>query len=80
MATIEIDQNTITFGSTGDEASLSRCNGNGEDVNSDGLLDLVCHFTTTLTGLGLGDTEGVLKGETWSGMNIHGTDSVNIVK
>ncbi len=56
LATTEIDQTTITFGKTGDEASLSKCNGNGEDVNSDGILDLVCHFSTRLTGFAAGDT------------------------
>ena len=80
LAATEIDQNSITFGKTGDEASLSRCNGNGEDVNADGILDLLCHFTTALTGLGVGDTQGILKGKTWSGMNIQGSDLVNVVK
>ena len=79
-ATTEIDQRTITFGKTGDEASLSKCNGNGEDVDSDGILDLVCHFSTRLTGFAKGDTLGVLEGKTWTGMNIQGSDSVNVVK
>lgn len=67
------------FGRTGDEPSLAFCNANGEDVNVDGLLDLVCHFHTQTAAFQLGDTQGVLKGQTVAGTPITGTDSVRIV-
>lgn len=49
-----------------------------EDVNNDGLDDLVCHFDTRATGFQVGDTEGILKGLTVTGMPIEGSDSVRI--
>jgi probable HAF family extracellular repeat protein len=74
----QIDVDSLTFGSTGDEASLAFCNRKGEDINGDGLKDLVCHFYTQDTGFKCGDTEGVLKGETIDGRSIEGIDSVRI--
>lgn len=41
---------------------------------------MVCHFNTQATGFLLGDTQGVLKGETLSGAPIKGMDSVRIVR
>ena len=58
-----VDQSNLLFGRTGDEDSLDFCSG-AEDVNGDGLLDLVCHFTTELTGFQRGDTQGILKAYT----------------
>jgi cell wall-associated NlpC family hydrolase len=73
----QIDQTSLTFGRTGDEASLASCH--TEDVNSDGLVDLVCHFNTQSTGFLSGDTVGVLKSKTIDATPVRGTDSVNIV-
>ncbi len=70
---------SLTFGRTGNELSLAFCNPGGEDVNGDGLLDLVCHFDTPKTGFQTGDTVGVLKGKTVTGTPIKGTDSIRIV-
>jgi hypothetical protein len=58
----------LTFGHTGDEQSLAFCNQTPEDVNGDGLPDLVCHFYTQKTGLQTGDTEALLKGSTTTGV------------
>jgi probable HAF family extracellular repeat protein len=74
----QIDLNSLTFGRTGDERSLAFCHAS-EDVNRDGLQDLLCHFYTEDTGFQCSDTEGILKGETKDGMPIQGSDSVNIV-
>ena len=75
-----VDQTNLLFGRTGDEDSLDFCSG-AEDVNGDGLLDLVCHFTTGLTGFQKGDTQGILKAYTTdlSPVFILGRDSVRIV-
>lgn len=75
----EVDGTSLTFGRTGDELSLAFCGSTPEDVNSDGLLDVVCHFETGAAGFLLGDTQGVLKGKTLGGIPIKGTDSVRIV-
>ena len=77
----QVDQNSLTFGSTGDEPSLAFCDPEGEDVNGDDLKDLVCHFYTKDTEFLCGDTEGVLNGTTTDGtpIAIEGRDSVRIV-
>jgi len=50
-----------------------------EDVNGDGLLDLVVHVSTEELQLSSEDTEATLQGETYGGEYIKGTDSVCIV-
>jgi hypothetical protein len=79
-APAEVDRSSVTFGRTGDEGSLVACNPADEDANLDGLLDLVCHFRTGLTGFQLGDTLGILKGATLGGNPIEGSDVVRISK
>jgi hypothetical protein len=69
----------LTFGRTGDEGSLAFCGEIAEDVNSDGRLDLVCHFTIRQAGFQSGDTEGILKGQTVAGTSIEGRDAVRVV-
>ncbi len=78
-APAEVDRSSLTFGPTGDEASLAFCGTTLKDVNADGRLDLVCHFTTRLTGFQIGDTQGILKGETVGGTDLEGSDAVRIV-
>lgn len=70
-------QSSPTFGRTGEEQSLVRCS--PEDVNGDGLPDLVCHFSTQAARFQIGDIKGVLKGRTITGRAFIGTDSVQIV-
>ena len=77
---MSVDTTSLTFGGTGDEDSLSFCNGSPGDVDGDGLPDLMCHFDTQETDFQSGDTEGVLKGTTLDGTPITGTDSVRIVR
>jgi hypothetical protein len=75
----QVDMSSLAFGRTGNEMSLAFCNPSPNDVNFDGLLDQVCHFTSQLTGFLPGDTVGVLKGKTATSISIIGTDSVRIV-
>src|SRR2546422_6279719 len=77
-APLRVDTMSLTFGRTGDEASLVFCNTSGEDVNGDGRLDLVCHFSAQAAGFVVGDLEGILKGRTIDGTPIAGRDSVRI--
>jgi len=74
-----VDKTSLTFGRTGDEDSLEKCTKSNEDVNGDGLLDVVCHFRTQDTGFREGDNEGILKGKTVDGIPIEGRDSVRIL-
>ncbi len=50
-----------------------------QDVNGDGLLDLVVHVTTDALVLTDGDTIAILVGTTYDGWNIIGQDTVRIV-
>ncbi|MGI0021047.1 MAG: hypothetical protein ACREAY_11310, partial [Nitrososphaera sp.] len=77
-APLIVDVSSLTFGRTGEEPSLAFCNSIPEDVNGDGLSDLVCHFNTRSTGFRSGDTLGILKGQTLDGVNIEGRDSVKV--
>ena len=79
-AVSQVNIKSLTFGKTGDENSLAFCNTAGEDVNNDGRLDLVCHFTTRSSRFKLGDTIDILHGQTIDGKRIEGQDTVKIVK
>jgi hypothetical protein len=70
---------TLRFGRTGEEASLAFCNLRGEDVNGDGLLDLVCHFTRSLTGFQADSVEGKLRAQTIWGKSLLGSAPVQVV-
>jgi len=71
-----VDRNSLTFGRTGSEPSLAFCNSEAEDVNGDGLPDLICHFHAAQTGFVPGDSMGILKGRTTDGIPIKGQDSI----
>lgn len=62
-----IKQSTLTFGSSGDEKSLSKCQKEVHDINNDGYNDQICHFENSVAGFKGGDIEGILKGETENG-------------
>jgi hypothetical protein len=78
-AVTSVDVSSLTLGRTGEEQSLAFCNTGGEDVNGDGLPDLVCHFLTHLTGFESGDTLGILMGKTVQGASIIGQEAIVIV-
>jgi hypothetical protein len=50
-----------------------------EDVNGDGVLDLVAKFQTSRLQLRLGDLEASLAGLTLAGRRFHGTDAVRVI-
>ncbi len=75
-----VDPTTVTLAS-----APVRLKGKGtpmassEDLNGDGLPDLVVHVSTDALVLSEADTEAVLEGKTFDGKAIQGTDSVRIV-
>lgn len=81
----DVDRTTLTFGRNGTELSLDmrgrleRPNCGPDDVNHDGLPDLVCKFETKETNFQPGDTEAILRGMTTGGVALMGTDDI-IVK
>jgi hypothetical protein len=50
-----------------------------EDLDGDGLADLVCHFETQKAGFDSSSVEGILKGSTTDGSGITGSDAVRTV-
>lgn len=76
----EVNQATLTFGRTGDEASFQSCDASGVDVNQDALLDLICHFNVQETGFLFNDTQGILRCRTVDNFLIEGRDAVAIAE
>ena len=76
---LKVDRSSITFGSTGNEKSLLRCGKEGEDVNGDGLLDLVCHFDNQAASFDADDERGEIKGSLTDGMQFEGRAWLKIV-
>lgn len=80
---LQVDRETLKFGATGEEESLSKL-GNGrpqcseKDVNNNDLTDLVCHFRIQLMGFDYDSTEGILTGALFSGQQIFGSVGVQI--
>lgn len=77
--TSSINTKTLTFGSSGDEASLSKCNPQRVDLNGDGRLDLLCHFDNQSANFKLTDAEGKLHGETFDGTRFEGTGYLKVI-
>jgi hypothetical protein len=78
-ATTQVDRTSLTFGRTGDEKSLVSCDAASQDVNGDGLPDVVCRFDTQGTVFQISDTAGVLKGRTTTGTPVGGSEAISIV-
>lgn len=76
---MDVDTASLTFGHSGDEFSLERCNKFGRDANHDGKKDLVCHFSNRAAGFVKGDLEAVLKGKLNTGTLIEGRGLLKVV-
>ncbi len=73
-----VNMNSLTFGHSGSEKSLARCDTHRRDVNHDGYPDLVCHFYIQETDFQKGDTLGILKGMLLNGTPIEGTEAIRV--
>lgn len=76
-----IDPATVTLAgsSVGLRGKSNKLMASTEDVNGDGLIDLLVHIETEGLDLVVGSTEAVLQGSTFDDVPIEGTDTVNIV-
>ena len=72
-----VKPSTVRFGTTGTEAAPARSA--LEDVDGDGDIDMILHFSTQSLGIHCDDTEGILTGETFSGQAISGSDAIRTV-
>jgi hypothetical protein len=60
----DIDSTSLSFGSTGNEKSLSSCQTQRRDINGDGYADVLCHFKNDAAKFKSGDTSAKMKGKT----------------
>jgi hypothetical protein len=85
LSTADFDATTVDAASLTLADAQIKVKGNGtpvateEDINGDGLPDLVVHVFTSGLALTDGDVEAVLAGETFGGQHIRGSDQVQIV-
>lgn len=68
-----VDPATVRFGPA---SAAPTDSGHTEDVNNDGIPDLLFQFPTPATGIVCGDTFEVLTGKTLNGTSIQGSETV----
>jgi uncharacterized delta-60 repeat protein len=80
FAATSVDPATVCFGDDGSTSQRDCTEAHGvghrEDVNGDGLTDLLLHYEVSETGIDPGDTRACLTGTTFGGVGIQGCDSI----
>ena len=74
----DVDTSTLTFGHTGNEASLSKCH-EASDVNGDVFPDMLCHFENQDAKFEFTDDEAILRGELEDGRRFEGRSWLKVV-
>lgn len=74
----EIDLATLEFGPGGAQPT-HRSGGHFGDVNGDGLIDLVAHFSVPEVGLAVGDEVACVTGNSFGGRSFEGCDAIRSV-
>lgn len=75
---LKADVNSITFGRSGDEKSLTRCLKEHRDLNHDRMPDLVCLFDVPSAGFEEDDVAGKLKGQTVDGSSFEAVGKLKV--
>ena len=73
-----VNNDSLTFGVDGDEDSVLRCAAEGEDVNGDGYLDLICLADTALTEVACTTTHLEIRGTLLDGTPLFSQDEVHV--
>ena len=74
----DVDMTTLAFGPE-NAAPAHNAGGHQEDVNDDGLTDLVSHYRTEETGITFGEERACVTGGTLDGALFEGCDSIQTV-
>lgn len=73
----DVDEESLRFGPAA--APIAHRHAHFEDVNYDGIMDLVTHYRTQDTGIVCADESATLTGATLDGHPIEGSDSIQTV-
>ena len=73
----DIDPRSVRFGPR--QATESHGHGHMEDINGDGIADLVLHFVAVEAGIACGTTRATLHARTFGGLWLKGSDAVTTV-
>lgn len=74
----DIDRSSLHFGRLGTEDSGVSCATDGEDVDGDGRLDLICRASTPLTGITCTTTVALIVGKLTDGTRYQSEDNVKV--